>query len=393
MKQIKKILAVNTGSSSIKFSLIAIGESEELLLTGSLTRIGSPGGEFIVRDGKGDTIEKSSVAVPDHQGACDYVFSWIHLQAEASRPDAAGHRMVSGGRSYSKPEVVTSQLIASLTELIPYAPEHLPQALTALRSAIKFFPDTLQVTCFDTAFHFTTPTLAKLYALPEQLRSSGVQRYGFHGLSYEYLMGELDREMVKGSRVILAHLGHGASMAAVLQGQSVDTTMGFSPAGGLIMSTRTGDLDPGVLLFLMLHEGVTPEELNVMINRHSGLLGLSGVSDDMQVLLSMQHESPQARQAVDLFCYRAKQAIGSYAAVLGGLDTLVFSGGIGENSGEIRSRICDGLGFLGIAIEPEQNKLSAPVISSCGSAVSVRVMNTNEELMIARHTFRVLMEA
>jgi acetate kinase len=393
MKQTKKVLAINTGSSSIKFSLYNISDAEELVLTGSLTRIGYQGGEFAVMDQQRHVLESSSVAMHDHESACDHVFSWIRSQGESCRPDAAGHRMVSGGRSYSTPEVATSELIASLEELIPYAPEHLPQALTAVRYAIKLFPDILQVTCFDTAFHSSMPAVAKLYPFPEPVRRSGIQRYGFHGLSYEYLLGELERRNEQGGsqkRIILAHLGHGSSMAAVFDGKSIDTTMGFSPAGGLVMSTRTGDLDPGVLLFLMQQEKMNPREMNAMINRHAGLLGISGVSDDMQVLLSMQQENSRVREAIDLFCYRAKQWIGSYAAVMGGLDTLVFSGGIGEHAGEIRSRICEGLGFLGIAIDPSRNLLSSPVISPDGNSVSVRVIKTNEELMIARHTFKLL---
>jgi acetate kinase len=291
---------------------------------------------------------------------------------------------------------VTSELIAALEDLIPYAPEHLPQALTALKYALKLFPEINHVTCFDTAFHRDMPAVAKLYAFPEPIRRLGVQRFGFHGLSYEYILGELERQKETGGnprRVILAHLGHGSSMAAVLDGKSIDTTMGFSPAGGLVMSTRTGDLDPGVLLFLMQQERMTSIELNALINRHSGLLGISGVSDDMQVLLSLQRENTDAREAVDLFCYRAKQWIGSYAAVMGGLDCLVFSGGIGEHAGEIRSRICDGLGFLGIDIDFSRNSSSAPVISSNNSSVAVRVIKTNEEVMLARHTFNLLAEA
>ncbi len=393
MKRPKKILALNTGSSSIKFALYETGETEKLLFTGSLTRIGHEGGSFSVRDGQGSSLAAERVAFPDHDAACASLFSWVVSQGEAYAPDAIGHRMVHGGPRYSVPQAVSSELIASLEELVPYAPEHLPHALKAVRYGSKHFPRTLQVTCFDTSFHSSMPPVARFYPLPESIRSEGVQRYGFHGLSYEYLLGELERQggrEVGQGRIILAHLGHGASMAAVKEGRSIDTTMGFSPAGGLVMSTRTGDLDPGVILFLLQQDKMSATEIKEMVNRQSGLLGISGISDDMQVLLSMEPQSLKAREAVAMFCYRAKMYLGSYAAVMGGVDTLVFSGGIGEHAAVIRSRICDGLGFLGIAVDECRNRLSSPVISPDGCAVTVRVIATNEELMIVRHTMDIL---
>jgi len=393
MNQKKKILALNTGSSSIKFALYEVGEAEELLFTASLTRIGHEVSAFSVRNGQGCSLVSESVAVPDHDAACDYLFSWICSQGDACRPDAIGHRMVHGGPRYSSPQIVSPELIASLEELVPYAPEHLPQALKAVKHSGIAFPGTLQVTCFDTSFHTAMPSAARFYPLPESIRSEGVQRYGFHGLSYEYLMGELERQGGRASaegRIILAHLGHGASMAAVQGGKSVDTSMGFSPAGGLVMSTRTGDLDPGVILYLLQQDKMNAAEIKQMVNRQSGLLGISGISDDMQLLLSMEQQNLKARAAVDMFCYAAKKCIGSYAAVMGGLDTLVFSGGIGEHAAEIRSRICGGLEFLGISVELSRNVLSSPVISPDGSAVTVRVIATNEELMIVRQTLGIL---
>ncbi|NTV05398.1 MAG: acetate/propionate family kinase [Chlorobiaceae bacterium] len=393
MKELKKILALNTGSSSIKFALYETGEAEKLLLTGSLIRIGHEGGGFVVRDDRGITIVSESVTVPDHDAACDYLFSWLVSQGALYKPDAIGHRMVHGGPHYSRPQVVSPELIASLEELVPYAPEHLPQALKAVGQVSKLFPGTLQVMCFDTSFHTSMPSVARFYPLPESIRSEGVRRYGFHGLSYEYLLSELERqggsEAARG-RIILAHLGHGASMAAVKEHRSIDTTMGFSPAGGLVMSTRTGDLDPGVILFLLQQDKMNAAEIKAMVNRQSGLLGISGISDDMQVLLSMESQNLKAREAVDMFCYRAKMCLGSYAAVMGGLDTLVFSGGIGEHAAEIRRRICEGLGFLGVFVEASRNVVSSPVISPDGSAVTVRVIATNEELMIVRHTLDIV---
>jgi acetate kinase len=393
MKLIKKILAINTGSSSVKFALYEAGDAEELLFTGSLTRIGHEDGAFSVRDGEGNSLVSESLAVPDHDAACDHVFLWILSQGNAYKPDAIGHRIVHGGPRYSSPQVVSPALVASLEELVPYAPEHLPQALKAVGHALKLFPGTLQVTCFDTSFHSSMPPVAQFYPLPESIRSEGVQRYGFHGLSYEYLLGELERqggvEAARG-RVIFAHLGHGASMVAVKECRSIDTSMGFSPAGGLVMSTRTGDLDPGVILFLLQQDKMNAAEIKEMVNRQSGLLGISGISDDMQVLLSMEQQNLKARDAVAMFCYSAKKCLGSYAALMGGIDTLVFSGGIGEHAAEIRRRICEGLDFMGISVELSRNEASLPVISPDGSVVIVRVIATNEELMIVRHTLGIL---
>jgi acetate kinase len=283
--------------------------------------------------------------------------------------------------------------MASMEEISAYAPEHLPQALKAVSHAGSLMPGVLQVACFDTAFHRSMPPVARLYPLPETVRKEGVERYGFHGLSYEYLQSELERQegpaAVRG-RMILAHLGHGASMAALQDGRSVETTMGFSPAGGLVMSTRTGDLDPGVILFLLQQDRLSSGEIKEMVNRHSGLLGVSGTSDDMRDLLAAEASDCRARQAVELFCYQARKSMGALAAVLGGLDMLVFTGGIGEHSAVVRSRICSGLEFLGIELDDAKNGANQPVISKEAGRVSVRVMKTNEELTIVRQTRRIL---
>ena len=393
MHPIKHILALNTGSSSIKFSFYRMGESEETVFSGSLTRIGSDRGHFSVRDEKGEAIVEERVAAPDHEGACVHVFSWILSQCEFPGPDAVGHRMVHGGPDFTVPGIVTPALIESLEQLSPFAPEHLPQALKAVKHAGKKFPGVLQVACFDTAFHAAMPTVAQLYSLPETVRRQGVRRYGFHGLSCEYLLAELQQEEVGKAlpgKIIFAHLGHGASMTAVQDGKSVDTTMGFSPAGGLVMSTRTGDLDPGVILFLLEQDGLSPEVIKDMVNRRSGLLGVSGISNDMRDLLEAEKEDNAAHEAVELFCYQARKYIGSLAAVLGGLDVLVFTGGIGEHSPEIRKRICSGLEFLGVTIDEEKNRKNMPLVSLEKGPVAVRIIETNEELMIARHTYTVL---
>ena len=395
MHPTKHILAVNTGSSSIKFSFYRMGESEDAVFSGSLTRIGSDRGFFSVRNEKGELIVEERVAAPDHESACFHVFSWFLARSNVSGPDAIGHRMVHGGSDFTAPEIVTPVLIESLEQLSPFAPEHLPQALKAVKHAGKQLPGVLQVACFDTAFHRTLPSVARLYALPENIRQQGVERYGFHGLSCEYLLDELERQEGREAgqgKIILAHLGHGASMTAVKNGKSIDTTMGFSPAGGLVMSTRTGDLDPGVMLFLQEQSRLRPEEIKDMVNRRSGLLGVSKKSSDMRDLLKAEKDDNAAHDAVELFCYQARKHAGALAAALGGLNTLVFTGGIGEHSPEIRKRICTGLEFLGITVDEEKNSANMPVVSQEKGPVIVRVIKTNEELMIARHTYNLLIQ-
>lgn len=393
MHPIKHILAINTGSSSIKFSLYRMGESEKAMYSGSLTGIGSGRGRFSVRDEKGEAIVEECVVASDHESACVHVFSWIMSQCEFPGPDAVGHRMVHGGPDFMAPEIVTPALIESLEQLSPFAPEHLPQALAAVRYVGKKLPGVVQAACFDTAFHRSMPTVARLYPLPENVRQQGVQRYGFHGLSCEYLLTELQKEeggKALPGKIILAHLGHGASMTAVQDGKSIDTTMGFSPAGGLVMSTRTGDLDPGVMLFLQEQSKLSPEEIKDMVNRCSGLLGVSGKSSDMRDLLEAEMDDGAAHDAVELFCYQARKHIGSLAATLGGLDVLVFTGGIGEHSPEIRRRICSGLEFLGVTVDEEKNRKNMPLVSQEKGTVAVRIIGTDEELMIVRHTYTVL---
>ena len=392
MKPVITILAVNTGSSSIKFSLYESGEREELLFSGSLTRIGLKDGRFSVVDPEGRFIDCERVDAPDHPAACRYVFSWL-LQHGPGMPDAVGHRVVHGGPRHAAPEQVTPALLDSVAELVPYAPEHLPQALNAIRYAASELPGVFQVACFDTAFHSSMPPVAKLCPIPEEFRREGVQRYGFHGLSYQYILSQLQAEgdpLARKGRVILAHLGHGASMAAVLDGRSVETTMGFSPAGGLVMSTRTGDLDPGVALFLLQEGHLDAAGLRDMVNKKSGLLGVSGLSDDMRDLLDAESKNDQARLAVELFCYSARKHIGALTAALGGLDMIVFTGGIGLHSPEIRERISAGLDFLGIRLDHEKNLNHAGIISTDTSKVVVKVIETNEEVMIVRQTRSVL---
>ncbi len=389
----KHILTINSGSSSIKFSLYQVGRYETMVLAGEMERIGQNSGLFHVRDADSKSLIDRRLAMPDHTAALKVLFEWLKSSAYNRGLDAVGHRIVHGGTGYKEPHFVTGELIAKLRKLSPCVPEHLPHELDAVETVSRLYPALKQVASFDTAFHQDMPQVAHLYALPRDLLKEGVLRFGFHGLSYEYIIEELAKvtaEDAANGRIIIAHLGHGASMAAVHNRKAVDTTMGFTPAGGLVMSTRSGDLDPGVILYLLKQKGMTPDQVNDVINRKGGVLGVSGISGDMEKLLEKERHEPTAKAAVDLFCYQAKKFIGALAAVLGGLDTLVFTGGIGENAPAIRWRICQGLEFLGIHLDPEQNRVHAPVISRNDSIINVRVMKTNEELMIARHTYDLL---
>jgi acetate kinase len=390
------ILTINSGSSSIKFALYRMERDETVIFSGSVGGIGAGSGFFRVKDGAGKNMVDSSLNIPSHNEALREITEWLKSKTRADPFEAVGHRLVHGGSRFSKTHLVTAQMMETLEELIPYAPDHLPHEIKAIRVFMASYPEVKEVACFDTAFHRTMPTVAQIFALPGDLRQHGVLRYGFHGISYEYLLGELRREAGKeaaAGRIIMAHLGNGASMAAVKEGRSLDTTMGFSPAGGLVMSTRSGDLDPGVLLYLFKEKGLDVPALNHMVNKEGGLLGVSGISPDMKNLLAEEARNARAAQAVELFCYQAKKFLGALAAVLGGLDTLIFAGGIGEKAPSIRRRICENLEFLGIRLDWSLNETNSAVISRQDSPVTVRVLKTNEELMIARHTRDILSAA
>jgi acetate kinase len=383
------ILTINSGSSSVKFALYRMGAGEILVLHGQLDRIGVTGGIFQARDPGGGRLLDQILDLPDHDAAFKTLLDWLQGQGLGKDLQAIGHRLVHGGAAHLTPALLTAAVLADLEKLTPLAPDHLPQEIQAIRVLQRLFPGLPQVACFDTAFHRRMPEVAQRFALPGEYVRAGVMRYGFHGLSYEYLLQELAREAgaaVAQGRVIMAHLGNGASMAALHQGKSRDTTMGMTPTGGLVMSTRSGDLDPGVILYLLQEQGLSSGQINDLLNRRAGLLGVSGISADMQDLLAQEGRRPQAAQAVALFCYQARKFLGALTAALGGLDTLVFTGGIGENSSVIRERICGNLGFLGISLDADRNRASAPIISAEAGRVTVRVMRTNEELMIARHT-------
>jgi acetate kinase len=318
---------------------------------------------------------------------------WIEQSSGRDALTAVGHRVVHGGPKYYKPQRITAEMVNELKQLRPFDPDHMPEEILLTEAFHRRFPDLPQVACFDTAFHHDLPRVAQMLPIPRHYEAQGVRRYGFHGLSYEFLMEELARlagaDAAQG-RVILAHLGNGASLAAVHDGKSVDTSMSFTPTAGVPMSTRTGDLDPGLVWYLARTEKMSSKEFNDMVNFQSGLLGISETSSDMRELLQREKEDVRAAEAVALFCYQAKKWIGSFAAALGGIETLVFSGGIGENAPAVRARICDGLGFLGIELEEKHNAANEGVISAASSRVVVRVIRTNEEQIIAKTVCQVL---
>jgi acetate kinase len=388
-----RVLTINTGSSSLKASLYEAGAAESRRLELEADRIGRAGSRVRVTDGAGAVLDDEPLALPHFEAALAALFGWLRDRGQTEPPDVVGHRVVHGGRRHRAPQRITPSLLVDLRALVPLAPEHLPQSLTAIGAVERAYPGMVQVACFDTAFHRDMPAVAQRYPLPRELGDAGVIRYGFHGLSYEYLVEQLralDGERA-GGRAVLAHLGNGASMAAVRNGGPVDTTMGFTPTGGLVMGTRSGDLDPGVLLYLLQERGVkSAAMLGELVNRQAGMLGVSTTSGDMRDLLAREATDPRAGEAVDLFCYQARKFVGALAAALGGLDTLVFSAGIGEHAAPVRARIAAGLEFLGVELDPGRNAAHAPVISREGSRVAVRVIPTDEDRMIARHTARLL---
>ena len=383
---------MNGGSSSIKFALYQTGEPLKRTLYGKVDRIGLSGTSLTFSDSTGKQQERHSIAASDHRSAANVLIDWLAKQDGFASVGALGHRVVHGMK-HIQPEIVTQELLDELQRIRPYDPDHLPREIELIEAFRKRFPKLPQLACFDTAFHQGMPRVAKLLPLPRRFDAKGVERYGFHGLSFAYLMEELahlgDPAATTG-RVILAHLGNGASLAAVRAGKSIDTSMGFTPTAGLVMSTRSGDLDPGLAPYLARTEQITSKQFYEMVNHESGLLGVSETSSDMRDLLAREADDVRAAEAVALFCYQAKKWIGAFAAALGGLDTLVLSAGIGENCPSIRARICDGLGFLGVELDEARNAENAPLISADTGRVAVRVIRTDEELMIARSVCRVL---
>lgn len=387
------ILTINGGSSSIKFALFRAADSLVPVTRGMVDRIGLPNSEMLVTDAVTQHPSRRTVHAPDHRTCVGFITEWLEQQLGIGHLYAVGHRVVHGGRTYSGPERMTPELLAELQRLCPYSPEHLPAEITLIESFHQYDQTLVQVACFDTAFHRDMPSVARLLPIPRQYEKRGIQRYGFHGLSYAFLTRELRRvgaPREADGRVILAHLGNGASMAAVKNGRAIDTTMGFTPASGLPMSRRSGDLDPGIVSYLARTEGMTVERFHRMVNTESGLLGVSEISSDMRDLLQQERSDSRAAEAIELFCYQVRKGIGALTAVLGGLDTLVFSAGIGEHAPAIRARICAGLEFLGMLINDSANEANQAVISSAESRVRVRVIPTDEEREIAESVARLL---
>ena len=406
------VLTINGGSSSIRFAVFAADRPPRRLLRGQLERIGSDEAHLSVeQDGRppvriGAGGKKSGAATEQSGAAIGVVLDWLESQPVFATIAGVGHRIVHG-MLHTEPALISAKLVGELRDMIPFDPEHLPREIEFIEVLRRRYPTLPQVACFDTAFHRGMPRVATQLPIPRRYAEQGVQRYGFHGLSYTYLMQELarlgDPAAVRG-RVILAHLGSGASIAAVLDGKSIDTSMGFTPTAGLVMGTRSGDLDPGLMSYLALKESMTATQFQTLVNHESGMLGVSQSSADVRDLLAREAGDPRAAEALALFCYQARKWIGSFAAALGGLDTLVFAGGIGENAAAVRKRICEGLGFLGIELDEAANTRHAPCISTAltgtgdwrrvagpgtGSVV-VRVIRTDEESVIAAASLRVL---
>ena len=372
-EQEKFVLTLNVGSSSHKYAIFGLNGTPDAVFRGEVSRAESDGKSF-------NTVLDKVVEITGKSGLT-----------------AIGHRIVHGGPSFSAPQIIDAGVIAELKRLIPFAPEHLPAEIALIEHMAICFPPLPQIACFDTAFHRDMPRAAKLLPIPRRYESTGIRRYGFHGLSYEFLRGELlrlgDPAIASGS-VILAHLGNGASLAALKDGHCIDTSMAFTPAAGLVMATRAGDIDPGLIAYLATSEAMDAQRLTQFINHECGLLGVSETSGDMRKLMELESSDIRAAEAVQLFCYAIKKWIGAFAAALGGLDTLVFAGGIGEHNPLIRSRICAGLGFLGVELDDGLNTkpdtAHAPIISATKSRVCVRVIHTDEELVIARHIQHLL---
>jgi acetate kinase len=382
----RHVLCVNSGSSSLKFHVYALGPTvgaERVLAKGAVVDLGQEDGRLRFKGADGEVFAEKALGAVGDETAIDEALSAL---ASAGLPpiDAIGHRVVHGGPTHLAPEVITPGLIADLRAHIAWAPLHLPASLRIMEAVTAHHPDVPQVACFDTEFHAGMPEVARRLPLPRSFYDEGIHKYGFHGLSYEFVLGELAEHGC--GRLIMAHLGNGASMVACRDGRPLETTMGMTPLGGFMMGSRTGDLDPGVPLYLVRERGYDDRTLERLLDKESGLKGVSGVTGDMETLLEMRADHPPAAQAVEMYCYQARKTVGALAAVLGGLDCLVFTGGIGEYAAAVRAEICEGLGFLGIELDAAANEAHAPVISTEGGGCTVRVVPTSEDLMIARKT-------
>ncbi len=391
------VLAINGGSSSVRFAVFDRGADSRAeprrRFGGSIERIGVPGTVLNTTDATSGKSENRAIDASDHKAAAATLIDWLRPRLGPADLAGIGHRIVHGGVHLVEHQVVTNAVLDELKRALPLDLAHLPREIALIETFAAGFDAVPQVACFDSAFHRDLPRVARLLPIPRRFDEAGVRRLGFHGLSYANLMKQL-REIAgaeaAGGRIILAHLGSGASLAAVRGGRPVDTSMGFTPTSGLVMGTRPGDLDPGLLVYLMRAEKLSLDQMRQFLSQHCGLLGVSQTSPDMRDLMARRATDVRADEAVKLFCYQAKKWIGAYAAALEGLDTLVFAGGIGEHSPQVRLEICQGLEFLGVRIDAQRNAASNPVISTEGGGVTVRVMHTDEEIMIAEAVHGVL---
>jgi acetate kinase len=383
----RTVLTLNTGSSSLKAAVFDVDDLQDRHLTALVEHIGHESA-LRVTNGAGETIASEPILAADHGEALAALIDWLQAKGEVDALVAIGHRLVHGGPEYSAPQRIDDGMVAAMDQLIPFAPNHLPQALAAISVTRKRFPGLPQVACFDTAFHRTMPPVAQRYPLSPELERQGVARYGFHGLSYASIVERLGEEMPP--RSIVAHLGNGASMVALRDGTSVDTTMGFTPLGGLMMGTRPGDLDPGVMLYLLQQSGQTIDEVAELVTNQAGLRGVSQRSADMKTLLDHEDDDPQVAAALELYVYLARKQLGGLLAVLGGLDLLVFTGGVGEHAAPVRERICRNLGWTGIELDPEKNAANASDLSADGATVRVVILPSDEERVIARETAELI---
>ncbi len=389
-------LTVNAGSSSLKVSVYTLETDSSPSVSVAIEGIGTFDA-YLIPNGEYGQPSVLTVAAANHTKAAELVIKWLEAKGvDISQIEGIGHRVVHGGERYSEAVVIDDDVVAYFDSLVPLAPNHTPVILACLKVFRDHYHTVPHIACFDTAFFHHLPEVARTIAVPVEIRQSGVRRYGFHGLSYEYILGDFkthEGEAAANGRLVIAHLGSGASLAAVKNGQPVDTTMGFTPASGIVMSTRTGDIDPGLIDYLLRERHMTPQEVSTMVYKQSGLLGVSGVTADMHSLLQHRHNNPQADLAINLFCYTIKKTIGAYAAAMGGVDSIIFSAGIGERSAAIRAQILDGLGFLGVAVDSERNERGDRLISAEHSGTGVHVIPTHEDIIIARKTGLLCKEA
>lgn len=386
MRAAPTMLTLNAGSSSLKFAIYDRRTPDRRVLRGQFESLGQPEAVLKLVPGDGEAKAETAGSI-DHAGAAAMLLDRLDREIGLNGVVAVGHRVVHGGPGFRDPTRVDDAVLDELARIESFAPEHLPAAIGIMRLCLEKLPGVVQIACFDTAFHRDMPLVARTLPIPRCYASGGVERYGFHGLSYTFLLEQLGKEAGTSAaqgKIVLAHLGNGASLAAVREGRSMDTTMGFTPSAGIPMASRSGDVDPGLVRYLARSHGMDAEAFDHMVNHQSGLLGISEISGDIRILLEREEEDFRAREAIALYCYRVRLAIGAFAAALEGLDTLVFSGGVGENAPAIRERVCAGLGFLGIELDPARNRAGAPLVSQDGGGVAVRVIKTDEEAVMAR---------